>query len=302
MDILVTGSIVFTGKEVIKKGYVYIRSGRVVGVGEEPYPEEYSYANLILGGPGRVVVPGLTAVASLPYYPLRLKSSSLKERVEFYKSLDLSTQFLLSLPALYDLHMSGVSTVIVESIDAELPLRLSREIGGFYGLALPVCVENRVKHVEGLVAVVRVAGEGCEGEAEIVEVGGLGYSRGSRVLGFFSGYYYTTSSGSSENPWLESLELRRALMLPDSAIKPGRLAEIAVFDGSKPPLLLAENYLNEDTIVDIYKLGLRVESLIVGDDVLVDVGDHLYIAEKHFKEARDLSDRMRAKTLSSKSR
>ncbi|MEM4865019.1 MAG: hypothetical protein QXY09_00760, partial [Acidilobaceae archaeon] len=79
----------------------------------------------------------------------------------------------------------------------------------------------------------------------------------------------------------------------------GRIAEIAVFDGSRPPLLLAENDLDEDTIVNIYKLGLRVESLIVGDDVLIDTGDHLYITEKHFKEARDLGEKIKAKQRSS---
>lgn len=295
MDILVTGSVIFTGKEIVRKGYVYIRGGRVVSVGEEPYPEEYSYANLILGGPGRIIVPGLSALASLAFYPFRLRKSSLRERVELYRSLDLRSAFILSLPALYDLHMSGVSTVVVEAVDPQLPLALSRDIGGLYGLALPACVESKAGYVEGLVAVTRLSGEGCEGESDIVEVDGVGYHRGSRVLGFFSGYYYTTASGNTENPWLESLELRRALMLPSPEIKPGRIAELVVYDGSKPPLMLAENDLDEDSITNIYKLGLRVESLIVGDDVLVDVGDHLYITEKHFKEARDLSDKLKAR-------
>ncbi|MEM4426507.1 MAG: hypothetical protein QXV55_02835 [Acidilobaceae archaeon] len=299
MDILLTGSLVFTGKELIKRGYVYIRDGRIVGVGEEPYPDDYSYANLILGGPGRIIAPALTAIASLPYYPFRLRKSSMRERVEFYKSLDPTSLFMLSLPALYDLHTSGISTIVVETLDVEFPLRLSKEIGGLYGLALPACSDEKTKYVEGLVAITRVSGEGCEGESDIVEIGGLGYYRGSRVLGFFSGYHYITSSGNTENPWLESLELRKALMLPSLEIKPGRIAEIAVFDGSRPPLLLAENDLDEDTIVNIYKLGLRVESLIVGDDVLIDTGDHLYITEKHFKEARDLGEKIKAKQRSS---
>ena len=291
VDILVTGSIVFTGERFLRNGYVYLRDGRIDSVGEAPVPEEYTYATLILGGPGRVIVPGLAALASVAAYPIRLKSPSMGGRVRFYADSDLKTLILSSLPAVYELHMSGVTTIIIEGLTPELPLELSRLVGGFYGLAVPVCSGVEPRYVPGLASAITIAGPECEGEAEVVEVDGRGFKGSSRLLSVFGGVSYTISKANSENPWAEGLELRRALSLPPPSIKPGRVAEIAVYDVSRPPAMLLD-MAGEREILGIYTSGARLETLIAGEDVLVDTGEHLYIVEKHFNEVRRLAEKL----------
>ncbi|MCX8195478.1 MAG: hypothetical protein N3F67_00105 [Acidilobaceae archaeon] len=289
-DILLTGSAIFTGERVLRKGYVYVKDGKVEGVGEDVVPEEYTYATLLLGGEGRIIVPGLSALASIAAYPMRFKKPTMAERVRFYKSSDLKTLITASLPAVYELHMSGVTLIVAEGIGVELPLELSRLVGGFYGLAVPACSGVRPNYVPGIAAIVSIAGEGCEGEGEIKEIDGKGRSSAGPVLSFFNSVSY--SAGSSPSPWEESLALRKFLSLPPPAIKPGRVAEIAVFDASRPPAMLLD-LASDEEIVKVYNSGARLESLIAGEDVLVDTGEHLYIAEKQFREARSLAEKLR---------
>ncbi len=294
VDVLITGSVIFTGERFIRNGYVYIRDGRVDSVGEAPVPEEYTYATLILGGPGRIIVPGLTVLASVASYPLRLSMPSMGSRVKFYASNDLKTLILASLPAVYELHMSGATTIIVEGLTPELPLELSRLIGGFYGLAVPVCSGVEPRYVPGLASAITIAGSECEGESDIVEINGRGFKGSSRLLSVFGGLSYTISKIGSEDPWVESLELRRALLLPPPAIKPGRVAEIAVYDVSRPPAMLLD-MADESKVLKVYVSGARLETLIAGEDVLVDTGEHLYIVEKHFNEFRRLAEKLVSK-------
>ncbi|MEN2999281.1 MAG: hypothetical protein ABDH61_01720 [Acidilobaceae archaeon] len=290
VDILLTGSVIFTGEKVLRRGYVYVKDGKVEGVGEGVVPEEYTYATLVLGGEGRIIVPGLAALASIAAYPIRLRKPSMGERTRFYKSSNLKTLITASLPAVYELHMGGVTVVIVEGLDVDLPLELSKAIGGFYGLAVPACSGAQPNYVPGVVAVVKISGEGCEGEGEIREVGGRGVAKSGPVLSFFNSISFSPSSSS--DPWEENVALRKALSLPPSAIKPGRIAEIAVFNASRPPAMLLDLASDED-IVKVYSSGARLESLVAGEDILVDTGEHLYIAEKQFREARNLAEKLR---------
>ncbi|MDM7275165.1 MAG: hypothetical protein P3X22_003450 [Thermoprotei archaeon] len=291
IDILITGSIVYTGERLVRDGYVYIRDGKVEHVGEAPVLEDYSYATLLLGGPGRIVVPGLTAMANTAAYPLRFRGASMAERVNYYRGLDVKTLVTLSLPAVYELHMSGVTTIIVEGLSPELPLSLSEAVGGFYGLAVPVCSGVEPRYVPGLASALRISGPGCEGEADVVEVDGRGFKGSRRVLGLFRGASLLLTASGVEDPLGESLELRKAAMLPPPVIKQGRIAEIAVFDVSRPPAMMLDT-ASEKEILRVYSSGARLESLIAGEDVLVDTGEHLYIVERSFKEARSLSEKV----------
>ncbi|MCS7107256.1 MAG: hypothetical protein NZ902_04030 [Acidilobaceae archaeon] len=290
VDILLTGSVIFTGERVLRRGYVYVKDGKIEGVGEGVVPEEYTYATLVLGGEGRIIAPGLAALASIATYPIRLRKPSMAERVRFYKSSGLKTLMTASLPAVYELHMSGVTVVIVEGLDVSLPLELSKTVGGFYGLAVPVCSGVQPDYVPGLVAVATLSGEGCEGEGEIREVEGKGMTKLGSVLSFFNSISF--SLGSSPDPWEENVALRKALSLPPPVIKPGRIAEIAVFDASRPPAMLLDLADDRD-IVKVYSSGARLESLIAGEDILVDTGEHLYITEKQFRETRNLAERLK---------
>lgn len=291
VDILITGSIVFTGDRFLRNGYVYIRDGKIDYVGEGPVPEEYTYATLILGGPGRVVMPGLTALASVAAYPIRFQSPTMGARVKFYKEHDLKTLVLASLPAVYELHMSGVTTIIVEGLTPELPLELARMVGGFYGLAIPICSGVEPRYVPGLASLITLSGSECEGEADVREINGIGFKGSSRLLSVFNGPSYVITRVISENPWFESLELRKTVSLPPPAIKPGRVAEIAVYDVSRPPAMLLD-MAGEREVLNIYVSGAKLETLIAGEDVLVDTGEHLYIVEKHFNEIRRVAEKI----------
>lgn len=281
LEILVRGSVIYTGSEVLRDGYVYIKGGRIVGLGEGAAPGDYTYAALILGGPGRIVAPGLTAIIDAPAYPIRFYKPSLEKRVNYYKAMGLDALATVSLPAVYEAHLSGVTTVIIEAIDPQLPQRLAETIGGLYGIAYPACTGDAgTKPAPGLVAVATVGDESCPG-------GEVNYGD-SGVLALAGKLSYTLHG--EPRVYERSLETRRRLGLGEQGIREGRLAEIVVFDASRPPGMLLE-YAPDSVVPQVYSAA-RVETLLVGDHVLVDGGDHLYIVEKSFSQARSLASRI----------
>jgi len=279
-DVLVTGSALYTGAELVRDGYVYIRNGRVEDYGPSPVPEDYTYATLILGGEGRIIVPGLTMLIDAPAYPARIYEPSLRARAGMYSRLTPSEALTLSLPAIYEAHMAGATTVIVEYGSVELASRLEALIGGYYGIAFPSCLGEPPS--SEAVPVVTIYGEECGEEGQIEARGDRGYHEGDPVLALFHRPSYTRLEG---DPLIESAKLRRLLGLRGPSIHRGARAEIAVFDASRPPGAFLDR-ASEDVIRRIYSSGVRLESLIAGQAILVDQGEHLYIVEKQFSEAR----------------
>lgn len=278
-DVLVTGSVLYTGREIIRDGYVYVKNGKIIDYGPSPVPEDYTYVNLVLGGQGRIIVPSLTAVIDAPAYPLRIRRLSLGERARFYQETPPSLAATLSLPAIYEAHMAGVGHVITEYSSIELPNTLRSMIGGVYSLAYPSCLGEPPGEPPG---VVPVYGEDCEGDG-IVEVrGDSGFTGGERVLALYHRLSYTRLEG---DPLEESNRLRRAIGLGPAVIERDARAEIAVYDASRPPGMFLDR-AGEEAVRRIYSSGARLETLMVGDAILVDQGEHLYIVEKHFSEAR----------------
>ncbi len=271
IEVLVTGSAVYTGDEVIREGYVYIRGPRVVEVGQGTPPSDLTYAHLILGGEGRIVAPSLTAVIDAPAYPWRLLLSRLRDRAGLYQRLPLREALVASLPAVYEAHLHGIGRLVVEYRGEDLAQELERVVGGFYHTALPACMPGRPE--SGL----RVADPTCPGEAEVY------YDRGG-VLALTSKPVYSPGPGAYE----ASEALRRLLGLPANRIREGAVAEIVVYNTSRPPGMLLDR-AGDEVIKGIYGYGLRVESLLVAGTVLVDQGEHLYIGDKQFREARRLA-------------
>ena len=284
VDVLVYGSLVFTGSEVIREGYVYIKNGRIVEYGEQPTPEDYTYAALVLGGEGRIIAPGLTAVIASITYPFRYKRLGVDDRLRIYKSISREDSVKLSLPAIHEAHLHGVTTVVVEALDPSIPKTLEELIGGSYALASPSCPGKRPPETPpGVVGVVTIRSGECS-EGDIVEGDdGFGYLGGERVLAFLA--RHTLSPANIGEAYRASNNLRRAMGLDDSRIEKGRVAELAVFDATKPPGFLLDR-AGEGVADTLYSAGVRAETIIVGDHVLVDGGEHLYIVEKHFREAR----------------
>jgi len=267
-DVIITGSVVYTGGEVLREGYVYIKSGRIVDVGEGPVPEDYTYATLVLGGPHRVITPGLAVAADVATYNYRLLKPSARERGEILKRTSRERQFLASLFGVYELHLSGATTILVESLDASLVRAIEEAAGGFYGVAMPACWGAPLP---GDIAGVRVDLEGCEG-------GGVDWRE---ILYFENRLAY--SPIGEHDVWVRSMKLRQAAGLAGGTLKEGERAEVAVYDARLPPLAFIES--NPEAAVLAPTLGARVESLIAGDEVLVDAGQHLNISPKQLADA-----------------
>ena len=279
LDILVRGSLVYTGDEIIRDGYVYIKAGRVESVGESPVPEDLTYAALILGGEGRIIAPGLAMVADLLAYPIRLYKPNMAKRIKYYESMGIQALTTVAKPAVYEAHMSGATTLIIEAHTPEPIQKLAETVGGLYGIAAPACLDTS-PHAAGLIASTRIADDSCPGE-------GLRYS--NDILALESRLTYTLSGVSQA--YERSSKLRSILGLPPQRIKKGSRAEIAVYNSSRPPGMLLD-YSGEEVVKRIYESGIQVESLITGDHILVDGGEHLYIVEKDFKEARKVASRL----------
>jgi len=290
IDVIVLGSVVFTGDEVIREGYVYVRDGRVEDVGEQPPPEEYTYATLVLGGEGRIVVPGLTAVADAAAYVIRLLEPGMPDRLRFYRALDDRTMAHASLAGVYELHMSGVTSILLEGLSYGFISEVRNIAGGKYGLAVPTCSGTRPDTPEWSLGTLIVSDEQCEGESHIrLAAESRSTDGGEEVLALVSPVSY--SIAGYKGAWRASENLRRIMGLDPQGIRAGLLAEIVVFDARRPPGMLLD--IMEDSwyriLPSLYEYGLRVESVMIGDDIVVDGGEHLNIVEKHFSEIRRMA-------------
>jgi hypothetical protein len=266
-DVLVTGDLIYTGSEIIRGGYVYIRGGRIIDVGEGPAPEDYTFATLVVGGPHRVVMPGLAVAADVAAYPVRFNKPGMKERLGFYKSVGLGDLVAAALYGVYELHMSGATMIFIESIDERLVDAVRREAGGFYGVAWPSC-----------------AGEPPRSELPLVPIASdeCGQGNGEEVLFLESRPTYSLI-GLGREAWERSLNLRRKAGVPGGLLRAGERAEIVVYDARKPPLAFIE--LNPEEAPLAPFLGATAETVIAGDEILVDTGQHLNIVLKHFTDS-----------------
>jgi len=291
IDVIVTGSLVFVSEdEVIRDGYVYITNGVVRDFGAQPPPEDYTYASLVLGGQGRIVAPGLAAVADVASYVIRILRPSMADRVKFYKAMASRDLARAALAGVYELHLSGVTSIVVEGVGFELPGELRETAGGRYGLAYPACLGSPPSPPEWSLGVLRVSDESCPGDSDLVVRSGRAYTRrGDEVLSLFTEVAYTLVR--IDKPWDYSLNLRRALGSNGQRIERGGRAEIVVFDSRRPPGMLLD-YAKDLDLNRVFSSGLRVESVLVGDEVVVDGGEHLNIVEKHFGDIRRLASRI----------
>ena len=285
VEVLITGSVVIVNEnEIIKDGYVFIRNGILEDFGQQPPPEDYTYASLILGGEGRIVAPGLTAVASPISYPFRFLRPSLKRRVELLKRLSPSEAALLSLAGVYELHMSGVTTIVAEGISYEYISRLKELAGGRYGLAFPSCEGRPPESPEWSVGSLLIADESCEGSWDVRMRDDIWESSfGSEALVLIN--RPSCSLSGMRGIVEKSNVIRRILGLSNLELRKRALAEVAIYNVRRPPAMFLD-MAPKDYLKDVYSSGAKVETLVVGEEVLVDGGEHLYIVEKHFNEIR----------------
>lgn len=280
VDVLITGSLLFDGREVIVDAYVYIKNGVVVDYGVSPVPEDYTLATLVLGGEGRVIMPGLAVIADPLAYPIRIFKPSMDERSRYYNAMGREALIKAGLPGIYELHMSGVTNIVVEAPDREVIYNLSSTAGGLYYLAVPSCMGGSGGKEGGYII---LGGDTC-GPGDI-DVSDESYPILLDPLVY--------NAGLVGDVWVKNVRLRESLGMP-VGISKGEKAEIVVYDSSRPPGMIPDFRALRDpqVVASLYGAGLKLESLIVGQDVLVDGGEHLMIVEKHFSEARRLMSRI----------
>ncbi len=286
---MVHASALYTGDEVVRDAYVVVRNGRVKSITTGLPPEAGESASLILGGEGRVAAPGLTMAVDAVSYPFRFMKPRLPLRAELYDRLEPGEALKLALPGVYEAHMAGATTVVVEYPSPEIAYLLAERVGGRYGILAPAC-SSRKTMPEALPSGV-VYGEGCGGGGDVEARGSLGYAGGSPVLAYFNRPSYRVVE---EDAWTMSERLRAALGLRPARIREGERAEIVVYNTGRPPAMMLHAAPDGD-VARVYSSGARVESLLVGETVLVDGGEHLYIVEKHFSEAARLASRLQGR-------
>ncbi len=265
VDILVKGAYVYTGSELIRDGYVYVRDGTVEAVGSGVPPEEYTFAVMLLGGARRLVLPSLILpVDPIGYFERRPTVCTPSERPACMRKIGRDEQFKLSLPAVMDSHLHGAGRILLRGIDTSVAVKLSLEIGGSYGVIVPEeCTFGEHPALEAVVPDTRVEATSCP----------------SRHICL------------TDNPLEYSEKLARKLGLEPPRIREGVKAHITVLDLGQPPLLGLKIEAPEDA-GSAYSHGATVETLLAGEDVLVEVGEHIQIVEKHVKEALRLWERV----------
>jgi len=116
MRILIDGAKVLTFREdkpLINEGYIYINKGVIAAVGEGPPPPEYEFAEYIIDGRGRIVLPGFAlGIPNILQAPFRYISKCSRNPKECLNTL--SKDEIRSLLEVYltTLSFEGVTSVV----------------------------------------------------------------------------------------------------------------------------------------------------------------------------------------------
>ncbi len=121
--------------KLIERGYVYVDKGLVRSIGEGEPPAELEAANLVVGGSGRVVLPGLvTAHTHLLLYPLRhvLEHGDPANTELAAKLVEVASEreaYLLATLSLYELTLQGATIIQASDVHAHAVWRAMRDAG-----------------------------------------------------------------------------------------------------------------------------------------------------------------------------
>ncbi len=129
--IVVRGSLVsYPYGETLRNAYLYLEGGKVRARGEEPAPPEHSYADLVVGGEGRLVVPGIVVGKVQPVlHPFQhiLENPSLVGKLE--DLIDCGLAEKASLLTFSELALSGVSLAGIQGPYTECAKRAAERVG-----------------------------------------------------------------------------------------------------------------------------------------------------------------------------
>jgi cytosine/adenosine deaminase-related metal-dependent hydrolase len=125
-------------ENLISRGYIYIDSGLIRGVGRGDPPEDLDNPDIVIGGRGKLAIPGLIVLFSrLAGYPFRIildrESTKVKEMINSMSDSDLQLISTLSLAAMA---MRGITAVL--SVDRRVePVVKAAETTGLRIIAAP---------------------------------------------------------------------------------------------------------------------------------------------------------------------
>jgi hypothetical protein len=277
VDILARGSTVFLDEyHFIRNGYVYIKDGVIEKVGEQPVPDEYEYATLVIGGPNRVIIPALgMAYTDIGLYDIHpYNRGFLDQRFEILeKRASEVTRFVNR--GLYDLSIHGIGIVGVELPSYGLSIDIEKEVGIKINAIMKKCPGNENNCLE-----VRHLLEGEPNENTI-------YLDSSERTVFYGDLNAPAMVNRlSYNPCLAGPEgllsnskIAYKVRGMKWSIADGHPAFIAIYNFNEPPSYLADTRTAD--IIDLLSTCKTVETLIVGEEIVVDAGEHLTIGKKN---------------------
>ncbi|MCE4627844.1 MAG: hypothetical protein F7C34_01665, partial [Desulfurococcales archaeon] len=133
MDILITGDAIFTGTELLRNAYLYIRDGKVEALGEGLPPEDATYASLVIGGPHRIVVPGIPwPVDPIGYLAKTPRCEPEKISCETRRALG-PDEASASLAAVLEAHTHGIAVPLLVVSSVSTAIQIAEMLGGEYG-------------------------------------------------------------------------------------------------------------------------------------------------------------------------
>ncbi|UXD22392.1 hypothetical protein IPA_04270 [Ignicoccus pacificus DSM 13166] len=306
------------------KGYLYLNKGIIAALGEGEVPEEYSYAMYLIDGKNRIVTPGLICpLISISSYPSRFGGKEAESIEELYYAAQMAIQDLLLSgvtaigtvedvvdPIARAIANSGIRGVIfVDSSKEGWKKQLDILLNRWHGY------ENRIYagiyDTEGNEEAVKIAKKynlpiispldgfkieevsGMSKERGIIKISkddivSYGFTKGSKTTNPFNIMRTLYYMGQDPISVFKSFTVNAAGILGLKGvgkIKLGFYADIAIFDVSEPPGWTAGKGLPEEVLL---ATNPRVETVIVGGEVVVDSFQPLTIGSKDVRRARKL--------------
>ena len=321
-------------------GFILVKDGRIEVVREGEPVDEEKVVDLIVGGRGRLAIPGFGLGLIAPetylfkstsiYHPGDILGGSIAEHIN---GLSNKQPYYLTIATLYELAMNAFTRVILVSPHFRQALDASRESGldtivliplgcrlgdniepryideyfsmnkaptdVTYGLL--ICEEKSSTNVETLEASAKLVAyvdksyhtiEFTKPFRKKVEISkGIESSiyaplsiKGVYPWAMLSGYH--TSFNTTGVFQLLATEIHKLFEENYQPLKAKSSAHIAIVDISEPP-----GWIPSKQDISISSLGPtrpRIETLIVGDEVVVDGGEHLLLGRKVFEEAEKI--------------
>lgn len=361
VKILITDATIFTLSKnprtppLIRRGYVFIKDGRVIAVDEGEPPDEYQYPELLMNGEGRLVIPGMSSgITSVSLYPLRYEvKESLAEVKDYLSILTRTDIYYATMLSAAEMILSGVTTAMISDIYLDSSARAAKDAGLMVTLATPIgCgledfgVEREIDlllsrwhgKVDNVKAAVLTCGDVSEELEEKAALKGLrtftlssGVVRvnpGTNAEGTirFGNGLMRWSPGEGVGIWVRPsysiIEVLKEIMWRSGsrslidvlasavdthsmigwsgvgAIEPGKVANIVMLDTHEPPGWPVPERLDHVARA-VIEGSARVETVIAGEEILVDAGELLTIGEavlrKGVERFRDVMKELKEK-------